>query len=153
VGRARGRGSQRARSQPDEAGNAAQVLSSQRLITTCYHATVTLQKAHVAARIKSARADKGWKQKHLAAQVKVEPITVSRWERGATTPDFNALTLIAEATGKPLTYFLGEEESAGEPPLVDAVKRLEAAAERIATEGNPIADAVAELRAELARLR
>jgi transcriptional regulator with XRE-family HTH domain len=110
-------------------------------------------KATVAARIKSARAAKGWKQKHLAAQVEVEPITVSRWERGATTPDFNALSLIAEATGNPLSYFLGEDEPAGEPSLADAVDRLEAAADRMATEGNRIADALAELRVELARLR
>jgi transcriptional regulator with XRE-family HTH domain len=104
-------------------------------------------KAEVAARIKAARTAKGWKQKHLAAEVKVEPITVSRWERGATTPDFDALNLIAEATGKPLGYFLGEEKSQiPEPRLADAVERLEAAAERIAT-------ALAELRAELARLR
>jgi len=114
----------------------------------------TPQKAEVAARIKSARTEKGWKQKHLAAEVRVEPITVSRWERGATTPDFNALSLIAEATGKPLSYFLGEEQSAArEPRLADSVDRLEAAAERIANEGERIAAALAELRAELARLR
>jgi transcriptional regulator with XRE-family HTH domain len=105
------------------------------------------EKTVVAERIRQARADRGWKQKHLAAEVRVEPITVSRWERGATTPDFNALGLIAEATGKPLSYFLGEEEpAANEPRLVEAVERLEAAAERIAA----VAD---ELRAELARLR
>jgi transcriptional regulator with XRE-family HTH domain len=115
---------------------------------------VNTRKAEVATRIKSARAAKGWKQKHLAAQVKVEPITVSRWERGATTPDFNALTLIAEATGKPLSYFLGEEAPpVQEPRLAEAVERLEAAAERIASEGERIATALAELRAELARLR
>jgi transcriptional regulator with XRE-family HTH domain len=116
--------------------------------------TVKREKAEVAARIKSARAAKGWKQKHLAAEVNVEPITVSRWERGATTPDFDALALIAEATGKPLSYFLGEEEpSAHEPRMTEAVERLEAAAERIAAEGERIADALTELRAELARLR
>ena len=112
------------------------------------------RKAEVAARIKSARVDKGWKQKHLAAEVSVEPITVSRWERGATTPDFDALGLIAEATGKPLGYFLGQAESAAqEAPLGGAVERIEAAAERIATESERIATALAELRAELARLR
>ena len=112
------------------------------------------QKAEVGAKIKSARTAKGWKQKHLAAEVKVEPITVSRWERGATSPDFDALALIAEATGRPLSFFLGEEETAvSEPRLDDAVERLEAAAERIATEGERIATALAELRAELARLR
>jgi transcriptional regulator with XRE-family HTH domain len=113
------------------------------------------QKQEVAARIKAARSELGWKQKHLAAEVRVEPITVSRWERGATSPDFDALALIAEATGKPLSYFLGEAErpvGRGQP-LDDAVVRLEAAAERIAAEGERIADALTELRAELARLR
>jgi transcriptional regulator with XRE-family HTH domain len=115
---------------------------------------VSPHKAEVAARIKSARTALGWKQKHLAAEVKVEPITVSRWERGATTPDFDALGLIAEATGKPLSYFLGEEDApAHELRLAEAVERVEAAAERIATEGERIASALAELRAELARLR
>jgi transcriptional regulator with XRE-family HTH domain len=111
-------------------------------------------KAEVAAKIKSARVEKGWKQKHLAAEVRVEPITVSRWERGATTPDFDALGLIAEATGKPLGYFLGEDQPAGqEAALGGAVERIEAAAERIATESERIATSLAELRAELARLR
>lgn len=111
-------------------------------------------KAEVAAKIKSARVQRGWKQKHLAAEVRVEPITVSRWERGATTPDFDALGLIADATGKPLSYFLADEEPAApEPQLSEAVERLEAVAERIATEGERIAGALAELRAELARLR
>ena len=128
--------------------------ASQELDKICYDPVVNTRKAEVATRIKSARAAKGWKQKHLAAQVKVEPITVSRWERGATTPDFNALTLIAEATGKPLSYFLGEEAPpVQEPRLAEAVERLEAAAERIASEGERIATALAELRAELARLR
>jgi transcriptional regulator with XRE-family HTH domain len=112
------------------------------------------QKAEVAARIRAARVQKGWKQKHLAAEVRVEPITVSRWERGATTPDFDALGLIAEATGKPLSYFLEEQQPAeGQPQLSEAVARLEAAAERIATEGERIAAALVELRAELARQR
>ena len=111
-------------------------------------------KEAIAARIKAARVEKGWKQKHLAAAVQVEPVTVSRWERGATTPDFDALALIAEATGKPVSYLLAEEPSdPGEPALSEAVERLEAAAERIAAEGERIATALGELRAELARLR
>jgi transcriptional regulator with XRE-family HTH domain len=103
-------------------------------------------KAEVAARIKAARADKGWKQKHLAAHVSVEPITISRWERGATTPDFDALALVAEATGKPLSYFLDDDKADQGPALADAVKRIEAAAERIEA-------AITELRTELAGSR
>jgi transcriptional regulator with XRE-family HTH domain len=83
----------------------------------------------VGDRIRAARASKGWKQKHLAAEVKVEPITVSRWERGATTPDLDVLRLVAEATGKPLTYFVSEDE----PPagLDGRVSRLEASLGRL----------------------
>jgi transcriptional regulator with XRE-family HTH domain len=105
------------------------------------------QKAEVATRIKAARAEKGWKQKHLAAQVSVEPITVSRWERGATTPDFDALALVAEATGKPLSYFLADEKQRSqELSLAEAVQRIEAAVERIEA-------ALAELRDELTSAR
>jgi transcriptional regulator with XRE-family HTH domain len=112
------------------------------------------QKTQLPGRIKSARTARGWKQKHLAAEVRVEPITVSRWERGATTPDFDALALIAEATGRPLSYFVDEEEpTAHEPRLAEAVERIEAAAEHIAAEGERIAATLEELRAELARLR
>jgi transcriptional regulator with XRE-family HTH domain len=111
-------------------------------------------KAEVAARIKSARVEKGWKQKHLAAAVQVEPMTVSRWERGATTPDFDALAVIAEATEKPLSYFLADgDREIAEPSLAETVERIEAAAERIATESKRIAAALEELRSELARLR
>ena len=73
-------------------------------------------------RIREARAAKGWKQKNLAAEVEVEPITVSRWERGATTPDLDVLRLVAEATGRPLSYFVSEDEP---PALENRVATLE----------------------------
>ena len=111
-------------------------------------------KARVAEKIKAARAAKGWKQKHLAAEVSVEPITVSRWERGATTPDFDALALVAEATGRPLSYFLGEDElAAAEPARAETVGRIEAAAERIAAQADRVAALLAEIRSDLVRPR
>jgi transcriptional regulator with XRE-family HTH domain len=107
------------------------------------------EKAELGDKIRAARASKGWKQKHLAAQVDVEPITVSRWERGATRPDLDVLNQLAEATGKPISYFVGggEPEEPHEATALDkAVQRIEAAAERL--------EAVAhELRAELGRPR
>ena len=113
-----------------------------------------MERPEVGSRIRSARAEKGWKQKHLAAQVSVEPITVSRWERGATTPDFDALALIAEATGKPFSYFVSDDQpERQEPRLEEAVARVEAAAERVITESERIATALAELRSELRRSR
>jgi len=83
-------------------------------------------------RIKNARTEKGWKQKHLAAELEVEPITVSRWERGATTPDLSVLRQVAEATEKPLGFFVGSAEPASSPEgLEQVVRRLEAVAGRI----------------------
>jgi transcriptional regulator with XRE-family HTH domain len=87
-------------------------------------------KEPVGERIREARAGKGWKQKELAAEVEVEPITVSRWERGATTPDLDVLRLVADATGKPLSYFVG----GGDAPAtgLDArVRRLELSLARV----------------------
>jgi transcriptional regulator with XRE-family HTH domain len=102
-------------------------------------------------KIRSARAERGWKQKHLAAEVEVEPITVSRWERGATTPDLDVLSLVAEATGKPLSYFVDEQPSASQLGLDEAVQRIETAAQRIADEAERISESIAELRRTLRR--
>lgn len=87
-------------------------------------------------RIREARTAKGWKQKHLAAEVRVEPMTVSRWERGATQPDLDVVRLIAEATGKPVSYFVAgdDEPESGSLRALDRVAaRLEAAAGRAET--------------------
>ena len=107
------------------------------------------EKKQLGERIRSARAAKGWKQKHLAAQVDVEPITVSRWERGATSPDLDVISLVADATGKPLGYFLGEEEeprAAASSSLEQVAARIEAAALQIASEADRIASLLEELR-------
>lgn len=94
-------------------------------------------------RIRAARADLGWKQKHLAAEVRVEPITVSRWERGATTPDLDTLRAVAQATGKPLTYFVAGEDTAA-PPLAhdETTGRIEDALERIESQLGQLLDAI-----------
>jgi transcriptional regulator with XRE-family HTH domain len=106
-------------------------------------------------RIRSARHEKGWKQKHLAAEVSVEPITVSRWERGATTPDLEALNLVAQATGKPLSFFVDHEPAPprGGESLADAAARVEAAAARVAEESERVAVLLSELIAELRATR
>src|SRR3954467_7936854 len=88
-----------------------------------------MAKPKVGERIREARADKGWMQKHLAAEVEVEPITVSRWERGATTPDLDVLNLVAEATGKPLSYLVSEGDARS--GLDERVAALERAVERL----------------------
>ena len=63
-------------------------------------------------RIKQAREDRGWKQKDLAQAVHVEPMTVSRWERGVNTPDLDTLALVARVTGKPNSFFVEERKVA-----------------------------------------
>jgi transcriptional regulator with XRE-family HTH domain len=119
-----------------------------------YPAKVAEAKEQLGERIRTARAAKGWKQKHLAAEVDVEPITVSRWERGATTPDLDVVGRIADATGKPVSYFVGgDADSATDRASLDeAAKRIEAAALHMAAEADRIAQLLEELRGELGEL-
>ncbi len=123
----------------------------------CILSAMANEKAQLGEKIRAARAAKGWKQKHLAAEVDVEPITVSRWERGATTPDLDVINLVAEATGKSVSYFVGggdEAAPAADPSSLDeAAKRIEAAALHIAGEADRIAGLLEELRSELGRSR
>ena len=111
-------------------------------------------KAELGGRIREARASKGWKQRELASEVEVEPITVSRWERGATTPDLDVLRLVAEATEKPLSYFVaGETDRAAASGTDATTRRLEEAADRLSAQADRIAGLLDDVRAELARLR
>jgi transcriptional regulator with XRE-family HTH domain len=109
------------------------------------------QQPELGDRIREARASKGWKQRELASEVAVEPITVSRWERGATTPDLDVLRLVAEATGKPLSYFVADD--AGPTGADPAVRKLERAADRLTAQADRIERLLEELRTELARSR
>ncbi|HVD24860.1 MAG TPA: helix-turn-helix transcriptional regulator [Gaiellaceae bacterium] len=104
-------------------------------------------------RIRQARAARGWKQRELASEVEVEPITVSRWERGATTPDLDVLRLVAEATGKPLSYFVSDEPEPRRAGSDAATRKLERAAERLAAQADRIERLLEEIRTELARSR
>lgn len=76
-------------------------------------------------RIRKARRDKNWKQKHLAAAVHVEPMTVSRWETGRHAPDLDTLELVAEATEKPLSFFLDPPATAQAPNVADRLTAIE----------------------------
>ena len=90
----------------------------------------------------------------MAAEVSVEPITVSRWERGATTPDLQVLGRVAEATGKPLSFFVGDrDEAVAAPTLERAADRIEAAALRVAEASERMAAVASELVEELRAAR
>ena len=90
--------------------------------------SLLMAKEPVGERIREARAAKGWKQKELAAEVEVEPITISRWERGATMPDLDVLRLVADATDKPLAYFVG----GGDAPAPGLDARVESVEQSLA---------------------
>lgn len=53
----------------------------------------------VGARVRAVRRGAGLTQKQLAAALGVESITVSRWERGVTSPSLARLRRIGELTG------------------------------------------------------
>ncbi len=52
----------------------------------------------VGGRLRTARRSVGLTQKQLAEELGVEAITVSRWERGVTTPALARLRRVAELT-------------------------------------------------------
>jgi transcriptional regulator with XRE-family HTH domain len=58
----------------------------------------TEDRGGVGARLRTARRAAGLTQKQLAEALDVESITVSRWERGVTTPSLARLRRIAEIT-------------------------------------------------------
>ena len=58
----------------------------------------THESGGVGGRLRTARRSVGLTQKQLAAELGVEAITVSRWERGATAPSLARLRRVAELT-------------------------------------------------------
>jgi transcriptional regulator with XRE-family HTH domain len=58
----------------------------------------THESGGVGGRLRTARRSVGLTQKQLAEQLGVESITVSRWERGVTTPSLPRLRRVAELT-------------------------------------------------------
>lgn len=82
-------------------------------------------------RIAEARQSMRWKQKQLAAAVHVEPMTVSRWERGQHAPDIDMLETIAQATEKPLSFFIDADAPSASPIPDDQLARIEAQLEEV----------------------
>ena len=58
------------------------------------------------SRIRQARHDAHLLQAGLAEAIGVCPDTIGHWENGYTEPTVTALEFIANATGKPLIYFV-----------------------------------------------
>ena len=70
---------------------------------------------NTATRIKQLRLapDNPLKQKELAAKIGVDPITISRWERGVTKPsDIHRVLLARLAGGHPNDFIDSDEVAA-----------------------------------------
>jgi transcriptional regulator with XRE-family HTH domain len=65
----------------------------------------------VGDRVRTARRRAELTQKELAQALGVEPITVSRWERGVTTPSLPRLERTARVTGSTLSELVREPEA------------------------------------------
>jgi transcriptional regulator with XRE-family HTH domain len=77
----------------------------------------------VANRIRTAREQSGLSQKKLGLALGLSDKAISAYEKGRTYPPVDTLVRIAEELGKPVTYFLSEENE--EQDLHDKVSRIE----------------------------
>ncbi len=68
------------------------------------------QVPNVAARIKEARESAGLSQRELGLAVGHATRTVQSWEHSDRMPRFDALSAVAEATGKTVGWFYEPEK-------------------------------------------
>jgi transcriptional regulator with XRE-family HTH domain len=101
----------------------------------------------VGGRLRVARRSVGLTQKQLAEELGVESITVSRWERGVTTPSLPRLRRIAELTETTVSDLVRAPDASS----AHAVE-LSALREELA-ETRAIVDRVARTLDQLARSR
>jgi transcriptional regulator with XRE-family HTH domain len=84
----------------------------------------------VGARLRTARRAAGLTQKQLADQLEVESITVSRWERGVTSPSLPRLRRIAEITETTVSDLVRSPDAASAHAVELAALREELAETR-----------------------
>ena len=101
----------------------------------------------VGDRLRTARRSAGLTQKQLAEALGVESITVSRWERGVTTPSLPRLRRIAELTETTVSDLVRAPDAASAHAVELAALREELA------ETRAIVDRVARTLDQLARPR
>ena len=101
----------------------------------------------VGGRLRAARRGAGLTQKQLASELGVEAITVSRWERGATSPSLPRLRHIAELTDTTMSDLVRAPDAVSGHALELAALREELA------ETRAIVDRVARTLDQLARPR
>jgi transcriptional regulator with XRE-family HTH domain len=107
----------------------------------------THDRGGVGGRLRTARRSAGLTQKHLADELGVESITVSRWERGVTSPSLPRLRHVAELTGTTVSDLVRTPDAASAHSV-----ELQALREELA-ETRAIVDRVARTLDQLARRR
>jgi transcriptional regulator with XRE-family HTH domain len=84
----------------------------------------------VGERLRTARRSAGLTQKQLAEALRVEAITVSRWERGVTSPSLPRLERIAELTATTMSDLVRAPDAASGQAVELAALREELAETR-----------------------
>jgi transcriptional regulator with XRE-family HTH domain len=84
----------------------------------------------VGGRLRTARRGAGLTQKQLAERLEVESITVSRWERGVTSPSLPRLRRIAEITETTVSDLVRSSDGASAQAVELAALREELAETR-----------------------
>jgi transcriptional regulator with XRE-family HTH domain len=84
----------------------------------------------VGGRLRTARRSAGLTQKQLAEKLEVESITVSRWERGVTSPSLPRLRRIAEITETTVSDLVRSPDAASAHAVELAALREELAETR-----------------------
>jgi transcriptional regulator with XRE-family HTH domain len=107
----------------------------------------THESGGVGERLRTARRSVGLTQKQLADELGVESITVSRWERGATSPSLTRLRRIAELTGTTVSDLVRAPDAASAHSVELAALREELA------ETRELVNRVARTLDQLARTR
>jgi transcriptional regulator with XRE-family HTH domain len=64
-------------------------------------------------RIRQVRTDLNLTQRRFADLVGVDPGAVSRWERGISVPEHSRILLIANESGRPVSWFYAGENVNG----------------------------------------
>jgi transcriptional regulator with XRE-family HTH domain len=101
----------------------------------------------VGGRLRTARRSAGLTQKQLAEALDVESITVSRWERGVTSPSLPRLRRIAEITETTVSDLVRAPDAATAHAVELAALREELA------ETRELVDRVARMLDQLAQPR
>jgi transcriptional regulator with XRE-family HTH domain len=99
----------------------------------------------VGSRLRAARRGAGLTQKQLGDALGVEAITVSRWERGVTSPSLPRLRRVAELTGTTVSDLVRAPDAASAHAVELAALREELA------ETRQLVDRVVQTLEQLAR--